>query len=109
MDLDLKPVKTVPLDPSQVVIRLRTTTWATRSGLYTQRGIVFLRRHCRGHNTLEEDISDTSAGDVLPKILNLDECEDGIYQVVVCNEYRDWESGYVEDWDYKLVPYEIKT
>jgi hypothetical protein len=28
--------------------------------------------------------------------------EDGVYEVVICNERRDWESGYIEDWDYRL-------
>jgi hypothetical protein len=41
---------------------------------------------------------------VFPRIINLDACADGIYTVLVCNERRDWESGYVEDYDYQLWP-----
>ena len=35
--------------------------------------------------------------------LNLDECEDGVYGVVTCNEIRNWETGYIEEYDYMLV------
>ena len=39
----------------------------------------------------------------MPRILNLGEVEDGIYEVVVCNESHDYETGYVDDYDYRLV------
>lgn len=38
-------------------------------------------------------------------IINLDECGDGLYEVVVCNETHDWESGYVDGYDLKLIPF----
>ena len=45
----------------------------------------------------------------LGRITNLDVVGDGLYYLDVINEYRDWESGYVEDWEYKLVPYTEET
>lgn len=56
-----------------------------------------------GFNVIAEDVSAIGAGEVLPRILNLGEVEDGIYEVVVCNESRDYETGYVDDYDYRLV------
>lgn len=30
---------------------------------------------------------------------------EGLYEIVICNESRDWETGMVDDWELKLVPY----
>jgi len=43
------------------------------------------------------------ADEVWPRILNLQECKDGLYEVKLCNEKRDWETGCIEDYDYRLV------
>lgn len=65
-----------------------------------------MRRMSRGHDFLDEDVSATGAELVMDRITNLHEVEDGLYRVITINERRDWESGYVEEWDYKLVPIE---
>ena len=89
--------------PSRCVVRLRTTMWADKSGLYMKKSLAFLRRKSEGFNVLEEDASAAGAEEVLPRILNMDECQDGIYEVVTCNESRDYETGYIDDYDYLLV------
>lgn len=86
------------------VIRLRTTTWADKRGLHIKKSLVFLRKQCAGFNILEEDAQAVGADYVLTRILNLAECGDGLYEVVACNESHDWETGYVDDYDYRLVP-----
>jgi len=90
------------LDVSRCVVRVTTTTWADKRGLHQKKSLLFLRRQCEGFNVLEEDVSVIGAEDVLPRILNLDKCEDGIYKVVTCNISRDYETGYVDDYDYRL-------
>lgn len=92
---------------SRCVVRLRTTAWSDKRGLHLKKSLTFLRRQCTGFNILEEDASAIGAEEVLPRILNLDDVEDGTYYVVTCNESRDWESGYVDDYDYRLVPLEM--
>lgn len=89
--------------PNRCVVRLRTTMWADKTGLHTKKSLTFLRRKSEGFNVLEEDASAAGVEEVLPRILNLDECPDGVYEVVVCNESRDYETGYVDDYDYRLV------
>ena len=83
--------------------RVTTTTWADKRGLHTKKSLIFLRRQCDGFNMLEEDISMIGTDDVLPKILNFSECEDGIYEIVICNESHDFETGHIDDYDFKLV------
>ena len=72
-------------------------------GCTRRKTLTFLRRQCEGFNILAEDADAIGAEEVLPRILNLGEVEDGIYEVVVCNESRDYETGYVDDYDYRLV------
>ncbi len=88
---------------NRCVVRLRTTMWADKNGLHTKKSLTFLRRKSKGFNVLEEDASAAGVEEILPRILNMDECEDGVYEVVTCNESRDYETGYIDDYDYWLV------
>ena len=90
---------------AQCVVRLKTSWWKSDRGLHERRDLIFLRRQCRGFNFLEEDAAAVGAEEIIPRILNLGECEDGVYEVCVCNEHRDYETGCIEDYDYKLVRY----
>ena len=91
---------------NKAVIRLTTSMWSDKKGLYFKKDVKFLRRKCEGYNILEEDSLSIGAEEIIPRIINLLDCVDGVYEVIVCNEYRDWESGVVEDYAYKLIPYE---
>jgi hypothetical protein len=64
-----------------------------------------MRRLSTGINILEEDVSVIGAAEVIQSIENLHEVEDGLYEVVTCNIKTDWETGYVDDYDLKLVPF----
>ena len=97
-----------PKQLNRCVVRLRTTMWADKSGLHTKKSLTFLRRKSEGFNVLEEDTSAVGAEGVLPRILNMDECPDGVYEVVTCNESRDYETGYIDDYDYRLVAANVK-
>lgn len=88
---------------SRCTVRVKTTIWADKRGLHTKKSLTFLRRQCEGFNLLEEDASAIGAEEVLPRIVNLGEVEDGTYNVVACNERHDYETGYVDDYDYLLV------
>ena len=88
---------------SRCVVRLRTTTWADKRGLHQKKSLEFLRKQCTGFNALEEDVETEGAEEVFQRILDIEMCADGIYEVVVFNEKRDYETGYVEDYDYRLV------
>ena len=90
---------------SRCVVRLKTTMWADKNGVNIKKRLTYLRKKCTGYNILEEDISNTSSYEVIPRIINIDECSDGIYEVVSCNEKRDWESGNIDDYDYKLIDF----
>jgi len=86
------------------VVRLTTTFWKNERGIFSKKSLTFLKRRCVGYNVLEEDCSAVGAEEVMPKIVNLNEVVDGIYVVVTCNESRDYETGCIDDYDYRLVP-----
>ena len=99
------PIAQGPVDVnvSRCTVRVKTTAWADKRGLHTKKSLTFLRRQCEGFNILAEDADAIGAEEVLPRIVNLGEVEDGIYEVVACNESYDYETGYVDDYNYRLV------
>lgn len=52
---------------------------------------------------MEEDLYCCGADEVISRIINLDECSDGIYQIVLVNASRDWYTGHIEYYDYELI------
>jgi hypothetical protein len=87
------------------VVKLVTSSWHDKRGLHIRRDLLSVKRKSSGHQCLEEDCSMISPDEVWPRIVNLHECKDGLYEVVICNEWKDWETGYVEDYDYRLVAF----
>lgn len=99
-----------PLENNQhrEVVRLRTTFWTTaRGGIAIKKELIPLRRKSEGVQLLDEDCRMAGAEMVAGNITNLSECKDGVYTFEVCNESKDWETGIVDDYDYKLVPFII--
>jgi hypothetical protein len=39
------------------------------------------------------------------KRINIDKYKDGLYTIHMVNMSRDWETGYVDDYDYELREY----
>lgn len=94
---------------SVCVVRLKTTAWSSNRGLHVKQDITYLKRKSFGHNILEEEIECTCPDDAFRSIVNLHECADGIYEIIVCNVSTDWETGYVDSYDLKLIPYKEET
>jgi hypothetical protein len=95
-----------PKKEDQTVVRVVTTSWMDSKGLHTKRSLNVLKRKSFGQNYLQEECSAVGAEDAAGNIINLQEVKDGIYEVVVCNASRDFETGYVDDWELKLVPFD---
>ncbi len=94
-------------EQGRCIVRLSTSCWNDKNGIYVTKRLTYLKRKCRGYNDLAEECDNIGdADDVMGRVVNLYECEDGVYHVIVCNIRYDWESGYVDDYDFKLLPYE---
>jgi hypothetical protein len=88
-----------------LVVRVTTSYWSDRSGGHMRKKVGFMKRLSKGFNLLDEDFGNIGADEVIPRILNLHDVEDGLYVVHTANEERDWETGNVEEYDYRLYPY----
>jgi hypothetical protein len=89
------------------VVKLVTSAWHDNRGLHIRRDLLSVKRKSSGYQCLDEDCSMVGADNVWPRIVNLGECQDGLYEVVTCNERKDWESGNVEEYDYRLVAFGV--
>lgn len=91
--------------PCRCVVRLTTSAWKSKRGVHLQQSLLVLARKSVGFNILMEDADNIDPIDLMSKIVNLSECKDGIYTLETCNETRDWETGHIDDYDYKLIPF----
>lgn len=91
---------------TDTVVRLATSFWSDARGMYLKRSITILKRKSGPYPFLDEEIYSVGAREMFERIVNLLESPDGVYSVVTCNEELDWETGALDDWDYRLEPYE---
>jgi len=90
---------------TKVIVRLKRSWWGDAKGLHQRVDISYLRRKSAGFNFVAEDHA-YEGGDVTwSRFVNIDECCDGVYEVLMCNVKRDYETGDIDDYDFKLVPY----
>lgn len=98
---------TEPKEKPKQVVRLVTSFWKDNGGgINIKRTLRPMRKLSRGFQYLENDCDMVGAEDLFGMIVNLDQCKDGVYLVDTCNISTDWETGIVDDYDYKLVPFE---
>ena len=102
--MNLEPLSSKTETINRTVVHLVTTYWSDNRGLHTRKSLRILKRKCRGVTIVFEDAHSFGVEEVLKKIDNLYTYPDGMYQVIVTNTQRDWETGYIEDYDYSLVP-----
>lgn len=92
------------MNGSTHVVKLTTSAWQDRRGLHIKRSLTTVRRRSGPSPIMEEDVTAIGALEVAGRITNLDDLPDGLYSVATCNEERDWETGCIEDYDYRLDP-----
>jgi hypothetical protein len=103
--MDIIDINTVANEEkSKLVVRLTTNMYHTKDCLVFKKTIKILKR-LSNNDYIFEDCNMVGADEVIPRIINLHELKDGVYEINTCNEKKDWETGYVEEWDYYLTPY----
>lgn len=84
-------------------VRLTTTTWADKRGVYQKRCIRYLRRRSSGTSgtsVIEYD-AEECADVVFKQLGDLRKHADGIYEVVARVTY-DFDRVYIDDYEYHL-------
>ena len=93
---------------NKTVVKLVTTYYQSKrltSDRFTiKKELVILKKQCSGYNFLTEDCQSMGIEECLSRIENINDCADGVYKIIVCNESRDWQTNIVDDYDYRLVP-----
>lgn len=86
------------------VVRL-TTEGYKKGDTYIYAKTLRVLKRLSSYNLLEDECQSISIVDGLENILNLTDVTDGKYFLEACNISRDCETGYIDDWDFKLIPY----
>lgn len=89
----------------RTVVRVKTNTWYDKNGLHIRRDVTYMKRLSSGHNILQNELDNTDATFVKNLIVNVTDVKDGLYYVQLINCVRDFETGFIELYDFKLVPY----
>lgn len=89
---------------SKTICRIKTDWFNRGDSLVKQKSIRVLKRKSSGFDLLNESANMVGVEDALEDIVNFDECDDGIYQLITNNWSTDWETGLIEDVDFKLIP-----
>jgi hypothetical protein len=89
------------------VVRVVTQAYETSRGVHVRKSILYLKRLSDGPNVLKDDVDAIGAEDAISAVLNLHEVPDGVYELRVCDVSREYETGYVDDWSYKLIPFDL--
>ena len=92
------------LNPTKLVVRVITSAWQDGKAIHLKKTIRFVKRQSTGINFLQEDATNIGDLEVVSRITNLNHAPDGVYSVDTCNHKYDWESGNLDDYDYRLVP-----
>lgn len=107
--MNLDDLLSQSIDKPSVAVRLSTSYWKDRKGIHMCKSLTWMRRMSSGNNYVEDDASMGGVDAVFKMLTNLDECKDGIYRIDTVNVSRDFESGHVDSWDYKLIPIAAAT
>ena len=89
----------------KTVIRLSTEFYQSGSKYIIKKVITPLKRKSSGYNLVVDGSYDVGVEEVLSNIINIDDCDDGIYEVVTTNISRDFWTGEIDDYQYKLIEY----
>lgn len=94
--------------PEQCVVRVGTMAFK-RGETYHYGRTIRVLKSLTTYDLLEGEEQAVGTWDALNSIVNIDKVEDGLYSVILCNIGRDWESGHIDECDFKLVPYNGET
>ena len=89
----------------KTVIRLSTQYYKSGSKYIIKKSITPLKRKSSGYNLIVDASYDVGVEEVLLNIINIDDCEDGLYEVVTTNISRDYWTGEIDEYQYKLIEY----
>lgn len=105
MNIDeLMTISNLESKKNKTIVRISRNYFRNRKGEFVkQTKISPLKRKCTGQQLIEYDYDNVDCEYIIDRIINLEELKDGIYELIPINLGTDFETGYIQDYDYKLV------
>lgn len=91
-------------DKLKCVVRVQTESYKRGNTYFYGKSLRVIKGKTT-YDLIHEEAQAIGLQDALENILNLNELENGLYEFVIANRCYDVESGYLDDWDWRLVPY----
>lgn len=99
-------------NPREDIVRVITNTYINSRGeLVIQKTIRQMRSLSKapnGYLAFEGELSEVGTDAIGTSLVGVEDLLDGLYRMVVAFEGRDWETGYVEEVEYKFEPIDDK-
>lgn len=87
------------------VVRVGTEGFKRGDTYFYGRTIRVIKRKTE-YDLLHDYCQQVGIQEAIENILNINSVEDGLYQLLMCNISKDYETGYIDDFNFKLVKYE---
>jgi len=95
-----------PHDNNRTIVRLKTKTFKRGNEYFYAKVLTTLKRKSKGHDLLNDEICEEI--DLLSLIDNLQQVDDGVYELDYINMTEDWETGFCEPNGYILRKVELE-
>lgn len=87
------------------IVKIKTEAFKRGDSYFYGKSIRVIKR-LTTFDLLSEESGMIGIQEALENILNINETlKNGYYELVVCHKSFDIESGYLDDWNFKLIPY----
>ena len=86
------------------VVRVQTEAFKRGDSYFYGKSIRVLKKLTE-YDVLHEECQAVGVQEGLENLININIVDDGLYQIVIGHASYDCETGYLDDWDLKLIPY----
>lgn len=92
-------------DGNRCVVKVQSEAYKRGDTYFYGKSIRVLQK-LTSYDLLKDECDNIGIYDGLENIINLQNVEDGRYYLEAVNISRDCETGYIDDWDFKLIPFQ---
>lgn len=90
---------------SKCIVKVQTEAYKRGDTYFYGKSIRVLQK-LTTYDVLRDECDNVGICDGLENILNLNSVKDGKYYLQPINISKDIETGYIDDWDFKLIPFD---
>lgn len=87
------------------VVRVGTEGFKRGDTYFYGRTIRVIKRKTE-YDLLHNDCQNVGIQEAIENIVNINKVDDGLYQLIMVNVSKDYETGHIDDFNFNLVKYE---